>query len=95
MPQEITALKKAIEEKWDESSQSYESYHGHGIKSDEEREAWKQALQSVLGMGHLSVLDAGCGTGEISLLLAEMGHQGTNGGIDGELWWNIERWQKE
>ncbi|MDD2836017.1 MAG: hypothetical protein PHY05_07680 [Methanothrix sp.] len=21
--------------------------------------------------------------------------QGTNGGIDGELWWNIERWQKE
>ncbi len=80
MPQGRTELKEAIREKWDESSQSYDSYHGHGIKSDEERRAWKQALQSVLGKGHLRVLDVGCGTGEISLLLAEMGHQVT--GID-------------
>jgi hypothetical protein len=33
MPQEITALKKAIGEKCDESLKSYDSYHGHGIKS--------------------------------------------------------------
>jgi len=80
MPQGRTDLKEAIREKWDESSQSYDSYHGHGIKTNEERLAWKQALQSVLGKGHHMVLDVGCGTGEISLLLAEMGHQVT--GID-------------
>jgi hypothetical protein len=53
MPQKKTELKEAIREKWDESSQSYDSFHGHGIKSDEERDAWRQALQRALGKGHL------------------------------------------
>jgi ubiquinone/menaquinone biosynthesis C-methylase UbiE len=67
-------LKSAISHQWDESSQSYDSYHGHGIKSEEEREAWKSALAKVLCSDRLRILDVGCGTGEMSLLLAEMGH---------------------
>ena len=75
-----TELKESIREKWDESSQSYDSLHGHGIKSKEERDAWKNMLETVLPRGRLKILDVGCGTGELSLLLEGMGHQIT--GID-------------
>lgn len=73
-------IKEVIRQEWDESSKSYDSRHGHGIKTEEEREAWKRELEKVLPAGQLDVLDAGCGTGEMGLLLAEMGHRVT--GID-------------
>lgn len=73
-------LKEAVRKSWDLSSVKYDSCPGHGIGTDEEKLAWKQELARNLPEWPQQVLDAGCGTGVMGLLFAEMGHQVT--GID-------------
>jgi ubiquinone/menaquinone biosynthesis C-methylase UbiE len=73
-------IKLSIADVWDVSSETYDDKEGHGIHSEIEREAWKTLFKSLLPSGRLEVLDVGCGTGEIGLLFAEMGHHVT--GLD-------------
>jgi ubiquinone/menaquinone biosynthesis C-methylase UbiE len=73
-------IKEEITKRWDYSSQLYDGYHGHGIKSAEETAAWIDLFRRVIPGERLNILDVGCGTGEISLVLAGMGHRVT--GID-------------
>lgn len=80
MPLTDTEVKSAIRSKWDVSSQKYDTHSAHGIKTTQERDAWKRFLGQALPGSGLDVLDVGCGTGEMSLVLAEMGHNVT--GID-------------
>lgn len=68
-------LKDEISKRWDVSSEKYDSHHGHGVRSGEEAEAWRELFGSLLPGNGLKILDAGCGTGEMSFLLAEMGHE--------------------
>lgn len=74
MPLTDTEVKSAIRLRWDVSSQKYDTHYGHGIKTTKERDAWKKFLGQALPGSGLDVLDVGCGTGEMSLVLAEMGH---------------------
>ncbi|MBM4287286.1 MAG: class I SAM-dependent methyltransferase [Deltaproteobacteria bacterium] len=68
-------IKAEISKRWDHSSEKYDSHHGHGVQSQEEAAAWKELFGTLMPGKGLRILDAGCGTGEMSLLLAEMGHE--------------------
>ena len=80
MQRHKSETKDYIKRYWDTSSQTYDDKSGHGIQTLEERAAWRNALNNALVKEHLKVLDVGCGTGELIILLAEMGHHVT--GID-------------
>ena len=73
-------MKLDIAHVWDISSETYDDKEGHGINSEIEKEAWETLFKSLLPSRRLEVLDIGCGTGEIGLLFAELGHHVT--GID-------------
>ena len=67
-------LKNAIRVEWDGSSERYDSQHAHGIQTEEEKQAWIRLFKTTAQASSLDILDVGCGTGEISIILAEMGH---------------------
>ncbi len=73
-------IKSGITQKWDTSAGQYDLHVSHGVKTGEEKHLWMDTFRTVLPEGNLRILDVGCGTGAMGLILAEMGHDVT--GID-------------
>jgi len=65
---------------WDAEAATFDEEPDHGLVDPTVRAAWRQVLRNVLPPQPARILDLGCGTGSISVLLAEMGHSVT--GID-------------
>src|SRR5580692_11642441 len=74
-------VKQQVAAHWGRRAAHFDEDFGHSIRTAAERAAWGRIFGLVLaGRSALDVLDAGCGTGFLSLELASRGHRVT--GID-------------
>lgn len=74
-------VKQRVAAHWDRRAAHFDQDFGHSIATPAERAAWDRIMALVdRGGGPLDALDAGCGTGFLSLELAARGHRVT--GID-------------
>jgi SAM-dependent methyltransferase len=70
-------LNERIRQFWDADAAGYDRSLGHGIEHPAAAGAWRAALARHLPAPPARVLDAGAGTGAMSLLAAELGHDVT------------------
>lgn len=69
-----------VREAWDRAAAGFDAEPDHGLRDRAVRHAWQQLMQRLLPVPPARVADLGCGTGSLSVLLAERGHHVT--GVD-------------
>ena len=62
---------------WDALAAGYDDEADHGLRDPEVRTAWRALLLSVLPAPPARVLDLGCGTGSLAVVLAAAGYEVT------------------
>lgn len=67
-------------ELWDAEAVGFDEAADHGLRDPVVRAAWRDLLLGVLPAAPARIADLGCGTGTLSLLLAEAGYDVT--GVD-------------
>jgi ubiquinone/menaquinone biosynthesis C-methylase UbiE len=72
---EESELQEAVRRHWNRRASTFDDAGHHGIHSPEQRDAWLARLRPWAGADPIDVLDVGCGTGFLSLLLAALGHR--------------------
>lgn len=70
----INEINKEISNYWTKRSYDYDKHLGHMFHSNDEKEIWKSFLKNAIGNEKKLILDVGCGTGFLSILLKELGH---------------------
>jgi SAM-dependent methyltransferase len=59
---------------WDAEAPAFDEAADHGLRDPDVREAWRELLLERLPAAPCRIADLGCGTGTLSLLLADAGH---------------------
>ncbi|MET7993900.1 class I SAM-dependent methyltransferase [Amycolatopsis sp. NPDC005232] len=63
------------EDVWDVHADAFDEQPDHGLRDPVVRAAWRELLLSLLPKAPASVVDLGCGTGSLAVLLAEAGFE--------------------
>lgn len=74
----MTDVHDRIREFWDRDAATYDRSASHSASDPLEAAAWRAALRRALPEPPATVLDAGAGTGSLSLLAAELGYHVTS-----------------
>ena len=65
----------AIREYWDGQAADFDREADHGLLDPAVRRAWAELILPLISLPGSEVADMGCGTGSLSMLLAEAGHR--------------------
>ncbi len=72
--------RQASRQYWDDAAPFFDDEPDHGLRDPVLLETWTRFLQASLPYTEAAILDIGCGTGALSVVLAGLGHRVT--GID-------------
>src|SRR5215207_1046889 len=60
---------------WNREAASFDDEPDHGLRDPSVRHAWRELLLRLLPPAPADVLDVGCGTGSLTVLLADAGYR--------------------
>ncbi|MEW9836406.1 class I SAM-dependent methyltransferase [Mesorhizobium marinum] len=70
-------LRDEIHEYWSRRSETFDLAFGHHIAPGREADAWAAPVREALGVVPRRILELACGTGEVTRLLHDLGHDVT------------------
>jgi ubiquinone/menaquinone biosynthesis C-methylase UbiE len=70
-------LKEEIRSYWSKRSETFDLAFGHRIPAGPEADAWQAPIRALLGDEPKRVLELACGTGEVTRLIHDLGHDVT------------------
>ena len=67
-------MTERMKEIWDAEASTFDEQPDHGLRDPSVRAAWSDLLLPLMPPAPASVVDLGCGTGSLAVLLAQAGH---------------------